>query len=107
MIFLSKVDDVFQIVGRGCVIVPGLPQPAQFNLRFHQDVILLRRPDGTTLETSVQALMFLGRPAPGRSIDRTFIPMLLASDVTKSDVPVGTEVWWLHESAASPQAPAA
>lgn len=84
--FVCRVEDVFQITGRGCVIVPGYPadgDPGRMG-----SALLLKRPDGSEITTAVRGLDFFGNP------ERTGYAILLA-DVTKADVPVGTEVWEL------------
>ena len=84
--FVCRVDDVFQISGRGCVVTPGIPKSADFELRIG-DVLMLKRPDGSDLRTVLRGIeMGSGPQYPGR-------PLLLGSDVTKDQVPVGTEVW--------------
>lgn len=40
-----KVEDKFEISGRGCVIVPAIPEGLDFRIRA-KDQIELRTPDG-------------------------------------------------------------
>jgi translation elongation factor EF-Tu-like GTPase len=53
--FISKVEDIFQISGRGCVVVPGIPKDGGFRLKVG-DPLLLRRPDGTELSTTLRGI---------------------------------------------------
>lgn len=83
MKLICIVEDVFQITSIGCVIAPGVPR--DFDLRVRTgDGILLRRPDGSQITTTVRSIPMGGR-APG-------IPLNLHT-VHKDDVPIGTEVW--------------
>ena len=82
---ICVVEDVFQITGRGCVIVPGLPIGAEIQVRIG-DALVLRRPDGSEVATSIRGM------ESGVRRENGGIAILLA-DVTKADVPIGTEVW--------------
>ena len=93
MIFLFRVTDVFEIEGRGCILIPGLPAPSDaMPVIRKSDAILLRRPDGHEQSTYIREFESIRR-------DKFYpeIPILLPRDLTKSDVPVGTEVWLLKE----------
>jgi hypothetical protein len=83
--FICKVEDAFQIPGRGCVVVPGLPLGGEIQARIG-DGVLLKRPDGSELATTIRGFELGGGSEVAASA------MLLA-DVTKADVPIGTEVW--------------
>ena len=92
MLFLSKVEDTFTITGRGCVVVPVAPRPdCDFRLR-PRSPIQLRRPDGRILDTYIAALeMVCGPEVKGR------MAFLLPAEITKQDVPKGTEIWLLQD----------
>jgi hypothetical protein len=97
MTFLSAVKDVFEIEGRGCVLVPGLDQSTSPKIRLRErDPISLHRPDGSVLDTRICALEFLD--GPNR---RWCVPILLPPNIKKADVPIGTEIWLLAESGES------
>jgi len=83
--FVFTVEDVFCITGRGCVVVAGMPDHKLF--LKPGDGILLKRPDGSEVETTIR-----GVDAGIRRENGTAIAILLA-DVTKADIPIGTEVW--------------
>lgn len=91
-ILLFLVEDAFQITGRGCVLVPG-PSAEQGSQRIRiGDRLRLRKPDGDCFDTAIEGVEMIGRrPAP----HVITLPILLPSDVTKGDVPVGTQVWLL------------
>lgn len=89
-ILLSIITDVFTITDRGCVVLPGVPYPsATVPVLRRGASVVLRRPDGTELPTSIRELEMINRrPAI------PFIPVLLPANVTKEEVPVGTELWY-------------
>lgn len=89
MLHLFTVADRFQIEGRGCVLVPGLPtEPGSPNVRKGAR-IRLRTPEGKETDTFIKELEMISfRKRP----ERICIPVLLPKDITKEDVPVGTAV---------------
>jgi hypothetical protein len=89
-ILLSEVTDVFFIEGRGCVILPGAPYPsATIPVLRRGSPITLRRPDGSQIATHIQELEMINRRPPV-----PFVPIFLRTPISKSDIPVGTEVWY-------------
>ncbi len=97
MTLLSTVEDVFEIEGRGCVVAPGLSESTPPHIRLRtRDPISLHRPDGSIVETHIHALEFLD--GPNR---RMCVPILLPPNITKADVPIGTEIW-LHSDSDAP-----
>lgn len=87
MTLLCVVEDVFEISGRGTVVVPHL----QVQSRWPASLTLeLRRPDGTQVVTQghVRREHLLRRP-PGQS---EWV-WTLCLDVAKREAPPGTEVW--------------
>ena len=87
MTFLFKIENVFEVPGRGCVIVPAIAGGADFKIR-PRDAIQFRTPEGRTLNTHIGSVEFL-KPAVGSCR----MAILLPSDVSKQDVPKGTDVW--------------
>jgi translation elongation factor EF-Tu-like GTPase len=84
---LSVVEDVFQISGRGSVVVvPGIPREGDWHIKTG-DPLTLKRPDGTAASTVVRGIEMASPPHPH------FIPILLGLRLTKDDVPIGTELW--------------
>jgi hypothetical protein len=90
MTFLFKIEEVFEIHGRGCVIVPVIAEQADFKIR-PQDAIQLRTPDGRTLNTRIGSVELL-KPEVGRRR----MAILLPTDIQKHDVPQGSDVWLLQ-----------
>lgn len=84
---LSIVEDTFDLSGRrGVVVAPGIPREGDWRLKVGAPVSL-RRPDGTQVRSSVTGIEMLSPPHP------TFIPILIGPDLTKGDLPIGTEIW--------------
>lgn len=87
MTLLSVVKVVFEIENRGCVIVPGVLPNDKVARRGSR--IELRKPDGTTIQTEIVEMEFLHGVSP----ENRCFPILLPRDISKSDIPEGTEVW--------------
>lgn len=76
--FLFKVEDHFMVTGRGLILVPGLgDKKASVG-----DPIKIIRPDQTFIETSIRGIGW-----------NEFRDILVGSDLTKDDVPIGSEIW--------------
>jgi hypothetical protein len=73
------------IRGRGLVPVPGIVPVGEERFRAG-DPLLLKRPDGTELRTTITSLEIMN-PNPRHEV------VVLLKELTKEDVPVGTEVW--------------
>jgi hypothetical protein len=101
MTLLSTIESVFEISGRGCVIVPGISESVRGDLVVRQGAAIeLRKPDGTVTRTRIVALELLS--GPNR---RHCTPILLPTDLSKDDLPIGTEVWLLDEDIADLEKP--
>lgn len=84
---ISNVEAAFEITGRGCIVVPGMPLDlAGVNLKVG-DRIVLKRPDGSEIETQVRGFEMGSRNRSG------YVPMLLGKELTKDRVPAGTQLW--------------
>jgi hypothetical protein len=79
-ILLFKVENQFEITGRGLILNPGLGD----NIKFVSTgtKIKLVRPDKSELLATIEGITFQG------SHD-----ILISSAFSKADVPIGTEVW--------------
>jgi translation elongation factor EF-Tu-like GTPase len=89
---LFVVEDAFQISGRGCVLVPGPVAEAGGPEVHVGDPIRLVKPDGSRIDTFIRGIeMICRRPQP----KVLTAPILLPTDVSKADVPVGTKVFSL------------
>jgi len=88
MTLLFKVEDVFDLSGRGCVLAPQIF--SNVDVKVHaKDQLQLRTPDGKVLDTHIASIE-LGKPQDG-SPCRAFI--MLPRELGKEDIPIGTEVW--------------
>ena len=68
-------------------MLPGIPfSRSDLTLKIG-DPVILKRPDGSEIETIVRGLE-MGSRRPSRCI-----PILLGKELTKEMVPVGTELW--------------
>jgi translation elongation factor EF-Tu-like GTPase len=90
MTLLFKVEDVFDISGRGCVLAPQIFTTVDVKVR-EKDQLQLRTPDGKVLDTHIASIE-LGKPQLGGHC-RAFI--MLPRELDKKDIPIGTEVWLL------------
>ncbi len=98
---MFKVEDAFDISGRG-VVTQGL-RHTQLGSLGKGDRIEVRRPDGTVLRMEVAGVelhtTFIGTPPP---IETRRFPVLLSPVVTKSDIPLGSEVWLVERAPIHP-----
>lgn len=87
MKLLSVVEHVFDLTGRGIVVLPGIPRrEREWRIVVGQDLIL-KRPDGSEVRTAVRGIE-MGSPPDGDGIG-----LLLGQDMTADSVPVGTAIW--------------
>lgn len=95
-VLLFTVQDAFQLTDRGCVLAPGpSAEPGAQAVRIG-DRIRLRKPDGHSFDTFIRGLEMLGRrPRP----EVITAAILLPKEITKHDVPKGTEVWLIPRDA--------
>ena len=81
----SIIEDVVQIDGRGCVVVPGLLLDANPRVCIGDPVRLIH-PSGTEIQTFVAGIEMI------RALDRKVMPILLPNGIYKEDLPIGTEL---------------
>ena len=72
------------IRGRGLIPVPGIIPVGEERFRVG-DALMLKRPDGTELHTTIGSLEILS-PNPAKEV------VVVLKELGK-DVPIGTEVW--------------
>ena len=86
---VMTVSDIVTISGKPILLFPGLPRDLQRTIRVG-DQIELRRPDGTRVSTTLAGIEH------ARMLNRiSQWPLRLPDSISKTDVPVGTEVWWI------------
>lgn len=84
---LFTVEDNFKISGReGIVIAANLP-PNMPDLKGKEKIVLIQ-PEGREIETEIAGIEMVRTVSGIRKI------ALLIKDVTKEDVPIGTEVFF-------------
>ncbi|HEV2862011.1 MAG TPA: hypothetical protein VGX48_13465 [Pyrinomonadaceae bacterium] len=83
---LFTVVDTFLIEKRGLVLAADVKSD-RVSLRVGES-IELRRPDGSIVVSKVAGIAHLSPYDPERTLD-----ILLPPDISKEDVPVGTQVW--------------
>jgi hypothetical protein len=96
MIALFTVADRFQIRGRGCVLVPGPSTEVGSPVIRVGDAIQLCTPDGRTIDTHIRGIEMINYL---RKPEKITAPILLPANLSKDDVPVGTEVLLMNSEA--------
>ena len=90
MKFIEEVEDVFEIRGRGCVIVPGIPnsfEPAigiGAELEFHN-------PSGSIVSATLKGVEMLNR---GKKMNHA--PFSINLDVKKGDIEIGAKLYLIN-----------
>jgi hypothetical protein len=83
---LLVVEQRFFLRGKGLMLTPGVVPLAGERIK-PGDPVLVRRPDGSSLETTIQGT---STAVEFRSASQVFLLLELAD---KNQVPVGSEVW--------------
>ncbi len=91
MEYLFEIEDVFEISGRGCVIVPGIPKA------FNRPVpvgskLVIEHPDGNKIETRITGIEMINR---GRPLQAS--PFSVSRSTTKVELPIGSKVFFVQE----------
>ena len=92
MVLLTTVESSFEVPGQGCWIVPA---QWKSDLQVRQkDKIQLRTPGGNILNTHIGRIERVYGPSAG-----VRLTIGLPRDITKEDVPGGTEIWLVDRKA--------
>ncbi|VTU28568.1 hypothetical protein SRS16CHR_04292 [Variovorax sp. SRS16] len=94
MQFLFEIEDVFDIGGRGCVLVPGVPDALRRDVKVGRPLLLIT-PTGNEVRTSIEAFEHVRRGRP-----MAHLPFSLPRTVTKADLPLGSKVYLLDATGA-------
>lgn len=94
MQFLFEIEDVFDIGGRGCVLVPGVPDALRPNVKVGVPLLVVT-PSGNEVQTSIAAFEHISRGRP-----MVHVPFSLPRTVTKADLPLGSKVYLLDATGA-------
>lgn len=97
MSFLFRIEEVFDVPGRGCVIVPVISDGQDFKIRA-ADLIQLRAPDGRVFDTHIASIELLKQQH-----GNCRMAVMLPRDLAKRDIPIGTEVWFLSHNSQLPK----
>jgi len=93
VVFVAKVEDVFEIKGRGVVIALDSDTWVPNAKIRNKDKIQLRTPDGRILDTEIASIEFLCGPKV-----HCKTAVLLPANISKEQVPQETEIWLMRES---------
>ncbi len=99
MEYLFTIADRFEITGRGCVLVPGIPESIKIPIRV-KDRILIRLPSGIEVTTYIAGLELINYGSRKRPVSIS-APILLPKEIKKEDITDGSEVYLLTDD--SPQ----
>lgn len=83
---LFEIEDVFDLTGRGCVLVPGVPHAFPGSVKAGA-TILIEPPSGRAFETRIVAFELVNR---GRLAGHT--PFSVLGSIGKGQLPVGSKV---------------
>lgn len=87
----STIDAVFEIDGRGCVIVPGIPRDSDPRVQIGDHVYILT--DDGCIDTVIRGIeMIHAKPR------LSGFPILLPKTITKDDVPIGSTLNIVEDS---------
>jgi hypothetical protein len=84
---LLTVEDVFDIPGRGLIVVPG---PLAHSFAAPSEIsVTLKRPDGRIINATASIRFYHQTPPP-----KEHRLAVILKGLAKSDVPLGTEIWF-------------
>ena len=87
MKLIEEVEDIFNISGRGCVIVPGIPY--FFEPKIGSGVkIEFHNPSGSIVTTTIQALEMINRGKPMKHA-----PFSVDKSIKKSEIELGAKIY--------------
>jgi translation elongation factor EF-Tu-like GTPase len=92
MRLLCKIEDVFEITDRGCVIVPGIPHSPPLNIKVG-DYIVVETPSGERFETMIAGIEMINR---GRPMEHS--PFSVPRAIRKEQLRIGSQVFLKSEN---------
>lgn len=95
MQFLFTIEDVFDISGRGCIVVPGIPYSLGLNVKVGAPVLIVS-PEGDRLHTRIEAFEMVHR----RTEAPTHAAFAVERDVQKASLKIGSSMYLLGEGDA-------
>lgn len=94
MQFLFEIEDVFEIGGRGCVVVPGVPYAFGRNVKTGEQLLIVTS-HGEHVRTNIAAFEMINRGTP---MDHA--PFSLPRSVAKASLSIGSKVYLLNSADA-------
>lgn len=92
MKYIEEVEDIFDISGRGCIIVPGIPY--SFEPKIGKDSILeFENPSGSKVTARIQGFEMINRGKPMQHA-----PFSLESSIKKGDIEIGAKIYLVGKS---------
>ena len=89
---LFDIEDVFDITGRGCVLVPGIPYDMPAPIKVGASIVI-EVPNGRSLETTIAGFEMINR---GRKMEHA--PFCVPRPLNKDQLLIGSRVF-LREKA--------
>ena len=84
---LFQIEDVFDLTGRGCVLVPGVPRAFPVSVKAGASIVI-EPPSGRAFETRIVAFERVNR---GRPVDH--VAFSVPASIGKDQLPVGSRVF--------------
>jgi hypothetical protein len=91
---ISKVEGTFTLVDRGTVVSPGVPREGLPHSIRSGDIVELRQPGGSIIQTKIAAIEHATLIKGGSQY-----PIRFPAEIGAEDVPLGTEIWWVSPNA--------
>lgn len=92
MKYIEEVEDIFDISGRGCVIVPGIPY--SFEPKIGKDSILeFQNPSGSKVTARIMCFEMINR---GKLTQ--YAPFSLERNIKKSDIEKGAKIYLVNDN---------
>lgn len=88
MQWLFKIEDVFDISGRGCVLAPGIPYSLGLDVKAGAPLTVVT-PSGERLRTRIASFEGFHR----RDRGLTHAAFALDREVEKAQLPIGSDVY--------------
>ncbi len=92
MKFIEEVEDVFDISGRGCVVVPGIPYSFEPSVGAGAK-LQFDNPSGSMVTATLQGLEMIHRGKP-----MNHVPFSVDRSVKKGDIEIGAKMYLVESS---------
>ena len=94
MQLICTIEDVFYITDRGCVVVPGIPYDFSTPVGIGAQ-LLIETPSGEHVRTTIVGVEMINR---GKLMSHA--PFSVPSNITKNQLPVGSNVFLVEDAHA-------